>query len=202
MSVRVRKDFTWWSAAGLLGILMVFGGCESSQRIETDAEIDVYRRISDLEQQRQDLEQKITQQKDEIRALEAEHGAGHLDSRLELQVQRVAALTEEIVKIEAARTKLEVEVDVLKSIPSKSVEQEKRLQEAQIELRMARDFESRMRDIMAEEDAEAVALGRRKLAIGDLKEQLLANREQLEKVEQDISELELEKDKPKKKWLW
>ncbi len=202
MSVRIGRQFIPVLVAGLVGILIYVGGCESLRKSEAETEGDVYRQVSELETKRQDLEEKIQQQKDEIRALAEEHGAGHLDSRLELQLKRVETVTEELVRIEAARTKLEVEVDVLNSLPSKSADQEERLEETRIELKMARTYESRMRDVLVKEDAEAVELGRRKLAVNDLKEQLAANQQELETVTRRIGELTSQESKARKKWLW
>lgn len=202
MSLRIVNGPICALAASLLCISICLGGCESSRSDAADAELDVYRQMSDLEKKRQDLEDKIQQQKNEIQALAQEHGAGHLDNRLELQLKRVAAIMEEIVKVEAARTKLEVEVDVFKSLVSRTADQEKRLEEARVELEMARTFESRMRDILRKEDAEAIELGRRKLALNDLKDQLLANQQELEMVTKQIGELALQESKGGKKWPW
>jgi hypothetical protein len=195
MSVLIRKAFIWLSAAGLIGVLACVGGCESFRSKEATgeqahAEVDAYRQISDLEEKRQALEEEVQQQKDRIRALAEEHGAGHLDSRLKLQVQKVAAVMEEIVKIEANRTRLEVEVEILGSVGSKSPDQVKRLEEAQVELQMVRTLESRMQDILTKEDTERIELGRRKLELDDLEEQLAATKRELEKVTKAILELQ------------
>ncbi len=186
----------------LIGALVYFCGCAPSEEASERGEIDTYRQINVLDQQRQSLEQKEQEQKDQIRKLAEEYGAGHLSSRLEIQLQRVGALMQELVKVEASRTKLEAEIEVLEAISDKSAEQQQGLAQAQVELRKAQAYESRMRDMVAKEDAEAVELGRRQLAIGDLKEQLQSTQKQKDQLSERIKVLELQQSNTKKKWPW
>ena len=189
------------------GILVLIGlaictGCTENEKATAEAELDVYREMSAVEQQRQDLAAQIEQKEEQMRKLAGEYGAGHLDSRLQMQLERVAALTQELVKVEAQRTRLEARVEVLDSISSKSVEQHNQLEQAKLELEMARAYESRMRELMRKADAEAVELGRKQMALGDLEEELAAARDKYEHLTQRIKEIEARPKKAAKKWPW
>ena len=71
-----------------------------------------------------------------------------------------------------------------------------KLLNARTELEQTAAYESRLREILAKEDAETIGLGRKQLTIQDLQDQMGLTKEMYDTVRRRIQELEMERKRP------
>jgi capsular exopolysaccharide synthesis family protein len=71
-----------------------------------------------------------------------------------------------------------------------------KLAAAEIELAESVAYEKRLREVLAKEDSETVGLGRKQLAIQDIKDQLALTKDMYETVSRRIQDLEVERKRP------
>ena len=71
-----------------------------------------------------------------------------------------------------------------------------RLANARLELEQTGTYENRLREMLAKEDAKTVEVGRKQLAIEEIKEQLASTKEIYDKIGQRIQDLEMERKRP------
>ena len=71
-----------------------------------------------------------------------------------------------------------------------------RLANARLELEQTVTYENRLREMLAKEDAKTVEVGRKQLAIEEIKEQLASTKEIYDKIGQRIQDLEMERKRP------
>jgi hypothetical protein len=179
-----------WQVIVCLAVVSGVTGCVSQEQAAGEQmRADLYRQISVLESQRQSLADKMQQQRSSLRQMTEEGGAVDLDNRVQMRMQRVAALMKELIEIETKRAKLESEIEVLDRMQQKKPEDIDKLAQKRGELDVTSGYEKRVRDILAKEDAEAVELGKKKVAIADLKEQIELTRQAHENVSRRIEEL-------------
>jgi succinoglycan biosynthesis transport protein ExoP len=71
-----------------------------------------------------------------------------------------------------------------------------KLTNARLELEQATMYENRLREILAKEDSQTVELGRKQLAIEEMKEQLASTKEMYDTIGRRVQELEMERKRP------
>jgi hypothetical protein len=81
-----------WQVIVCLAVVSGVTGCVSQEQAAGEqTRADLYRQISVLESERQALADKMQQQRDSFKRVSGDGGAGDLDSRVEMRMQRVAA---------------------------------------------------------------------------------------------------------------
>jgi polysaccharide biosynthesis transport protein len=71
-----------------------------------------------------------------------------------------------------------------------------KLTNARLELEQVAIYENRLREILAKEDSQTVELGRKQLAIEEMKEQLASTKEMYDTIGRRVQELEMERKRP------
>jgi polysaccharide biosynthesis transport protein len=71
-----------------------------------------------------------------------------------------------------------------------------KLTNARLELEQVAIYENRLREILAKEDSQTVELGRKQLAIEEMKEQLASTKEMYATIGRRVQELEMERKRP------
>jgi len=184
------KANTGWQVIVCLAVIGGVAGCVSQEQAASEqTRADLYRQISVLQGERQALADKMQQQRSLLDQMTEQGGAIDLDGRVEVRMQRVAALMKELIEVETKRAKLESEIEVLQRTANKKTEDQDKLTQRKAELEVAGSYEKRLRDVLAKEDAEAVELGKKKVAIADLKEQIELTRQAHESLSRRIEEL-------------
>lgn len=200
MFKRNRKIISYGLIICLASLLLFFKGCGSEKRERTaeDRNLSIseeeqknrVEKISILENERKLLLGNMDQYRQTIQKLAQEYGTLDLSARQDMVIKRIANLQTELIDIVAKRNFLEAQINVLKQKEAKEAEDEQKLASLNLELEQTKEYEKRMRETLAKEDAESIELGRKQMTIHEFQEKLKLTKEMYDMVCRRIQELE------------
>jgi hypothetical protein len=177
-------------------VLIVIAGCgvsEQQRALQQERE----KELKILEEEQDLLVEKLKKQRQAIREIAQEYGSKNLDKRQEIKLERIGMLLSELTKYEALALKNEAQINILKKTVEDQDADEQKLTEAKLklanaeaELELNKELESRLHQILEKEEAETIEIGRKQLEIDDLQKELALTKEAYKKISQRIKELE------------
>ena len=197
---RNKKVISYGLIICLTGLMLVFKGCGSEKREQAakDQDINVSEQeqkaraeqINILENERKLLQEKMDSYRQTIQKLAQEYGSVDLSARQDMMSKRVASLLDELTDIEAKRNFIEAQIKVLEQKETKDAEDEQKLAVLKSELELIKEYEKRMRETLAKEDAESIELARKQLTINEYQEKIKLTKEMHDIALRRIQELE------------
>ena len=179
-------------------VLMVIVGCGVSEK-QRALEQEREKQLKLLEEEQQLLRGKLKKQRQAIRELAQEYGSNNLDKRQEIKLERIGMLLIELTKCEALVLKTEAEINILRKTVENQNTGEQNLTEvklklanAEAELELNKELESKFRQILEKEEAETMEVGRKQLELNNLQTDLALTKEAYGKITHRIKELESE----------
>ena len=175
--------------------LLCCKGCISVRTTAKEQQTANEQRLRVLESERKVLAEKLQSQRQALRRLVQEYESTSLSSRYDMKLERVGMLLAELTEVELNKAKLGAEAQVLEQMEEKTAAVNERLFKVRLELKVAKVYEARLREILAEEDAEGIEMGRKRLLIQDLQFELDLDREMYDTVQRRIQELQAERER-------